>query len=133
MESHLAASHNSRLVSSENSAENSASPVDFRAPRRQRFAMTEAMQAAISLVKSLGLVPTYRFLYVVELAITTESEFASISVGESAAQIGAAARLALKMGECVNYHWFEDSCWKHPKLSFSERDELRMREKARWY
>jgi hypothetical protein len=95
--------------------------------------MTEAMQSAISLVKTLGLVPTFRNLHIIELAITAESDFSSISIPESAALIIDAARTALEMGECVNYHWFEDSCWKHPKLSFKERDDLRMREKASWY
>lgn len=137
MESQLGAFHNSRSVSSKKSEENSALPVEDSAPlpsqRRKRFVMTEAMQAACRLVKSLGLVPSFRFLYIVELSIQTESEFSSLSIQETADQILGQARAALQMGECVNYHWFEDACWKHPKLSFKERDEMRMREKARWY
>jgi len=95
--------------------------------------MTEAMRAALQLVKTLGLNPTFRFLYIVQLSINTESEFRSISIPEAADRIIAQAKAALEMGECVNYHWFEDCCWRHPKLSFKERDEMRMREKARWY
>jgi hypothetical protein len=95
--------------------------------------MSEAAIAAIRLVKTLGLVPSFRNLYIVELAIHAESNFSSISIPEATDRIIASARIALRMGECLDYFWFEDSCWRHPKLSFSERDDLRMREKARYY
>lgn len=91
------------------------------------------MQAAIRLVKSLGLVPSYRNLYVIELAISSESNFSSIPIAEAAERIIADGRAALQMGESLDYFWFEDACWRHPKLSYRERDELRMREKARCY
>lgn len=95
--------------------------------------MTEAMQAAIHLAKSLGLPHTFRNLYVYEKAIEAESDFSKLSLSQAADRIIADGRVALRMGECLDYFWFEDCCWRNPKLSFSERDELRMREKARWY
>lgn len=96
--------------------------------------MSEAMAAACRLVKSLGLVPSYRNLYVIELAIRTEASFSSISIPEATDEIIACARIYRdEMHHCLNYFWFEDCCWRQPKFSFKERDDLRMREKARWY
>lgn len=95
--------------------------------------MTEAKAAACRLVKTFGLLPTFRFLYIVELSIKTESEFSSISIRESTDEIIRQARFALQRGETLNYFWFEDCGWRYAKLTFKERDELRMREKARWY
>lgn len=101
--------------------------------RRNRFAMTPAMAQACRLVKTLGLVPSFRNLYIVELSVTAESNFSSLSLQEATDRIIAIAQTALQCGECLDYFWFEDCCWRNPKLSFSERDDLRMREKARWY
>jgi hypothetical protein len=101
--------------------------------RRNNFSMTEARAQACRLIKSLGLVPSFRNLYIVELAINAESSFSSISIPEATDRIITEARSALQMGECLNYFWFEDCCWRNPQLSFRERDDLRMREKARWY
>jgi hypothetical protein len=98
--------------------------------RPGRFSMSEAMVAACRLVKSLGLVPSFRNLYVIELAIRAESQFSSITIREAADRIIAIGRIALQMGECLNYFWFEDACWRNPKLSFKERDDLRMRREA---
>lgn len=95
--------------------------------------MTEAMQSACRLVKTLGLVPSYRNLYVIELAIRAEASFSTISVQEATDRIITTGRSALQMGECLDYFWFEDACWRHPKLSFQERDEMRVRAKARYY
>ena len=95
--------------------------------------MTEAMTAACRLTKSLGLVPSYRNLYIIELAITAESEFSSTSIQQATDRIIADARIARELGEHVDYFWFEDECWRHPKLSFKQRDEIQEREKARWY
>lgn len=129
----MAGFHNPRSDSSEKSAENSALPVDSAAARRQRFAMTEAMQAACRLVKILGLVPSFRNLYIIELAIRAESNFSAISVQEAEEAIIANARAALRTGECLDYFWFEDCRWRNPKLTFKQRDDLQMREKARNY
>jgi hypothetical protein len=95
--------------------------------------MSEAAIAACRLAKTLGLVSTFRNLYIYEMAITSESNFSSISIPEAMHLIIAEAREALERGECLDYFWFEDCRWRHPKLSFSERDDLRMREKARYY
>jgi hypothetical protein len=134
LETRLRAFHKTRADSSEKTAENSALPVDSPAPRPKRFAMTEAMQAACGLLKTLGLVPSFRNLYIVELAIKSESNFSSISIPEAAERIAEAARICRdEMHQCIDYFWFEDACWRQPKLSFSHQDELRMRDKARWY
>ena len=114
------ASHNPALRSSGKAGNN-------------RFAMTDAKAAACRLVKCLGLVPTFRNLYVIELAITAESEFSSTSIEQATDQIIAAAHSAREMGEHIDYFWFEDECWRHPKLTFKERDDLRMRQMAHWY
>lgn len=99
-----------------------------------RFAMTEAKAAACRLVKCLGLVPTFRNLHVIELAIEAESAFASISIPEAADRIIECARVYRdELHQCLNYFWFEDCCWRQPKLTFKHQDELRMREKASWY
>jgi hypothetical protein len=92
--------------------------------------MSEARIAACRLIKILGLVPSFRNLYIVELAIASESQFASIPIQQATDEIIQIARVALQMGECLDYFWFEDCCWRHPKLSFKERDELRMRQRA---
>lgn len=120
MATHSAASHNPAVRSSGK-------------VRSSRFAMTEAKIAACRLVKTLGLVPSFRNLHIIELAIESESSFSSVSIQQSTDQILAIARTAIELGECVNYFWFEDCCWRNPKLSFKERDEMRTREKARWY
>jgi hypothetical protein len=133
MESQLRGFHNSPADSSEKSAENSALSVETLAPRRKRSAMTEARKAALRLVKTLGLVASFRNLYIVELSITAESEFASISTEEAAGEIIRCGRAALQLGECLDYFWFEDSCWRNPKLSFKERDELRLSRANQFY
>jgi len=89
--------------------------------------MNEVRIAACRLIKILGLVPSFRNLYIVELAIGSESQFASISIQQATDEIIRIARIALQMGECLDYFWFEDCCWRHPKLSFRERDDLRDR------
>jgi hypothetical protein len=93
--------------------------------------MCEARIAACRLIKTLGLVPSFRNLHIVELAISSESEFSSISIREATDEIIRIAQVALGMGECLDYFWFEDACWRHPKLSFKERDELRDRRELR--
>jgi hypothetical protein len=98
--------------------------VDFSRPRRKRFALTPAMEEAIRLGKRLGLTPSHRNLYIWELSILAESEFAGICLQEASAVIAANARQAMGFGECVNYHWFEDRCWRNPKYTFRQRDEL---------
>jgi hypothetical protein len=95
--------------------------------------MTEAMQAALQLVKCLGLVPSFRNLHIIELAISAESNFSSISIPEAAERIIKMARIDLTRGESLDYFWFEDCRWRHARLTFQERDEMRMREKARYY
>lgn len=87
--------------------------------------MSEAMQAAVRLTQTLGLVPTFRNLYIREAAIKAESSYASISVQEAADRIIKEGKLALEMGESLDYFWFEDCCWRYPKHSFKERDEMR--------
>ena len=76
-------------------------------------------------MKCLGLVPTFRNLYIVQLAIETEVNISSASIEQAADQIIADAIVARQMGEHVDYFWFEDCCWRFPKLSFKERDRLR--------
>lgn len=92
------------------------------------------MQEAIRLGRVLGLVPSFRNLYIWELAIANESQFASISLREAADRIIAIARISVdELLDSLDYFWFEDCRWRNPKLSFKERDDLRMREKARQY
>lgn len=126
----MAAFHNSRSVSSEKSEENSALPVETPEPRRKRFAMTEAMQAAISLVKRFGLTHSHRLLYIVELAILAECEFREISIPEAASNIREGALAEITRGGSLNYFFFEDCGWRYPRLSFKERDEMRIRAEA---
>lgn len=114
MDTQSAASHNPAVRSSGKAGKN-------------RFSMTEAKAAACRLAKCLGLVPTFRNLYVIELAITAESQFSSTSIQQATDQIIADAHNARETGEHVDYFWFEDECWRHPKLSYQERDELRFR------
>lgn len=94
--------------------------------------MTPAMAQACRLIKTLGLVPSFRNLYVIELAITAESDFSSTPLPQATDQIISDARSGRQMGEHIDYFWFEDECWRHPKLTFKQRDEIRMREKAAW-
>lgn len=92
------------------------------------------MVQACRLVKTLGLVPSFRNLYIVELAISAESTFASISLQEAADDIIESARICRhKLHHCIDYFWFEDSCYRQPKLTFKHQDDLRMRERARDY
>lgn len=95
--------------------------------------LSVARLAACRFAKCLGLPLTYRNLYVIELALEAESNYSQVSIAKAAAIILDSAQAALRTGECVNYFWFEDCCWRNPKLSYKERDDLRMREMARWY
>lgn len=110
------ASHNPAKSASEN-------------PRvmRGNFVDPELKAAACRLMKCLGIVRTHRNLYIVQLAIESECEMSSRSIEEAAIQIIQIAGHAREMGEHVDYFWFEDSCWRYPKLSFKERDEYRDR------
>lgn len=101
--------------------------------RRNSAPLSVARLAACRFAKCLGLPLTYRNLYIVELSIEAESNFSQVGIARAAATILDSAVAARDMGVCVNYFWFEDCCWRQPKLSFKERDDLRMREKARWY
>jgi hypothetical protein len=101
--------------------------------RRNRAPLSVARLAACRFAKCLGLPLTYRNLYVIELAIEAESNFSQVTIAKAASIIMDGALAALEMRECVNYFWFEDCCWRHPKLSFKERDELRMRDGASWH
>ena len=129
METQLGAFHNSRADSSEKSAENSVFPVDSPAPRRKRFVMGEAMQAAISLAKRFGLPLTHRNLYVIELAIEAEKEFRQISVWEAAANIREGAMAEAVRGAELNYFFFEDARWRPtiPRCSQADFDERDLR------
>ena len=126
----MAAFHNSPADSSKKSVNISALPVDSPAPRRKRFVMTEAMQAAISLAKRFGLPLSHRNLYVIELAVLAECEFRQICIPEAAANIREGALAEITRGGSLNYFFFEDAGWRYPRLSFKERDELRMRNEA---
>lgn len=95
--------------------------------------MTPSMAEACLLCKQLPIVQSHANLYIVDLAIQTESESSSISLQEARSRIVEIARVARETGECVNYQWFEDCCWQYPKLSFKERDELRLRQEMRRY
>jgi hypothetical protein len=117
MDSQQAASHNPAVRSSGKVGKNSA-PVSV------------ARLAAIRFAKCLGLPLTYRNLYVIELALDAESSFSQVSIAKAAAIILDGAIAARTMGECVNYFWFEDCGWRQPKLSFKQRDDLRMRAEA---
>jgi len=91
------------------------------------------MQAAIRLAKSLGLPLTHRNLYVIEKAIEAESNFRQIPVGAAVEIIRDGALAEAVRGGELNYFFFEDCRWRYPRLTFKERDDLLMREKARYY
>jgi hypothetical protein len=93
----------------------------------------EFRAAACRLLKWLGLPLTFRNLYVVELAIAAEVGLASSTIEQAVEEISSQAQAARELGVVVNYFWFEDCGWRFPKLSFKERDDLRMREMARRY
>jgi len=118
----VGAFHNSGADSSEKAAEN--------APRK-RFVLNGLMQAAIRLAKSLGLPLTHRNLYVIAKAIEAESNFRQISTGAAVETIRDGAMAEAVRGGELNYFFFEDCRWRYPKLSFKERDDLRMRAEAR--
>lgn len=120
----MGAFHNSRSVSSEKSAEN---------PAPKRFVLNGLMDAAIRLAKSLGIPRTHRMLYVIAKAIEAESDFSHISAGAAVEIIRDGAMAEAVRGGELNYFFFEDCRWRYPKLTFKERDDLRMREKARYY
>jgi hypothetical protein len=120
MDTQSAASHNPAVQSSGKVRRNSAP-------------LSVARLAACRFAKCLGMPLSYRNLYIIELSIEAESNFSKVSIAKAAAVIMDAAQAALEMGECVNYFWFEDCCWRHPKLSFKERDDLRMRQMAAWH
>jgi hypothetical protein len=117
----VGAFHNSRADSSKKSAEN---------PAPKRFVLNGLMDAAIRLAKSLGLPLTHRNLYVIEKAVEAESSFQKISTGAAVEIIRDGAMAEVVRGGELNYFFFEDCRWRYPKLTFKERDDLRMREKA---
>jgi hypothetical protein len=88
------------------------------------------MQAAIRLAKSLGLPLTHRNLYVIAKAIEAESNFGGGGMGRAVETIRDGALAEAVRGGELNYFFFEDCRWRYPKLSFKERDDLRMRAEA---
>lgn len=90
-----------------------------------RAPLSVARLAAIRFAKCLGLPHSFRNLYIIELAIDAESNFSQVTIARAAAIIMDGAIAARESGECVNYFWFEDCGWRHPKLSYKERDEMR--------
>lgn len=125
MESQLAAFHNSRADSSEKSAENSALPVDSRAPRRNSL----ALQLAADLARQVGMVRTWPNLQTIRLAIESEAEHSGITVKHAAALIAMAANEFSRCGDGVTFpdsldryvafkentvdrFWFEDARWR---------------------
>jgi hypothetical protein len=95
--------------------------------------MSEARIAACGLLKRLGFPLTFRNLYVAELAIEAETALSSNSLQQVTEEIFSQAEAARSMGVTVNYFWFEDCGWRFHKFTFQERDEMRMRAKARYY
>lgn len=118
----MRAFHNSPADSSEKSAENPVLSVDSLAPRRKRFSLTEAMQAAISLAKRFGLPLTHRNLYVIELAILAERDFREVSLWEAAAYVREGAMAAKLRGVELNYFFFEDASWRPNRETRAEND-----------
>lgn len=92
----------------------------------------EFRAAACRLLKRLGLPLTFRNLYVVELAIEAEIALSSNSIQQIVDEIAEQAEAARSLGEPVNYFWFEDCGWRYRKLTFKERDEMRLRRRGSW-
>ena len=132
---HRAASHNPGLCASGKPPQSG-----------KNLQSRELKTAALRLMKCLGLVPTFRNLYIVQLAIETERDLSAtdnkrlaqegllgpgklapleLSIPAATDRIIFAAEHARYTGETVNYFWFEDSMWRFSKLSFRERDSLR--------
>lgn len=90
--------------------------------------MTGAMKLAISLAKRFGLPPTHRTLYVIELAIKTESEFRDIPIAEAAANIREGTLAEVTRGRKLNYSFFAYGGWRpvnqfqYSQADFDERD-----------
>ena len=97
-------------------------------PRRNSTPVSVARLAACRFLKCLGMPLSFRNLYIVELSIEAESAFSQVTIAKAAAIILDAAQLDLELGRCVNYFWFEDCCWRMPKLTFKEQDDLRFRQ-----
>ncbi len=90
--------------------------------------MTEAKAAAIGLAKRLCLPLTFRNLYVIELALEAESGSSpQLTLQQITQEIFEQAEAARRLGEQVNYFWFEDCGWRFRKITFKERDEMRLR------
>lgn len=116
----MAAFHNSRLVSSEKSEENSVLPVD--SPRAL------ALKLAADLARQVGMVRTWPNLQTIRLAIESEAEQSEVSLNQAAALIAMAAQERSRgpMYSClssweerelarvnvVDRFWFEDARWR---------------------
>ena len=90
--------------------------------------MTEARIAACRLIKHLGHVPTFRMLYVVELALQAECDYQHCSLVQSAKTIFDGAMEQVRRGEAVDYFFFEDCRWRYFRLSRVEREEIAKRQ-----
>jgi hypothetical protein len=122
--SQLAASHNSRPLSSQKSAENS--PLSVENPRAR------ALQLANDLVRKVGMTPTWPNIQTVRLAIRGEAEFSEISMEQAASVIGMAAKewsrgryitctpaweeRELYRINTIDRFWFEDARWRNKNI-----------------
>jgi hypothetical protein len=116
----LAAFHNSRLVSSEKSEENSVLPVDS--------SRALALKLAADLARQVGMVRTWPNLQTIRLAIESEAEQSEVSLNQAAALIAMAAhewtahpRLRclsaweereIARVNTIDRFWFEDARWR---------------------
>jgi hypothetical protein len=83
--------------------------------------MTEQLELATKIAKTLGLPPTWPNLRTIEIALICETAFSSISLREAAELIVACAknfRVVPKDYRMIRYlpinrFWFEDSIWRY--------------------
>ncbi len=77
--------------------------------------MTELTQAALRVVKSLGMVGTSPNVKAVERAIEAEIRLSGGTVDEAAGLIIQAATRDVNQGEAINRFYFDDARWRNKK------------------
>lgn len=120
----MAAFHNSRLESRENSAENSGLSVETSRPRRNPIAFKLAARLALR----VGMVRTWPNIETIRLAIESEALMSGVSLDEAADVILKAAQegtpipwhrppsdwvvRTISRQNDIDRFWFEDARWR---------------------
>ena len=79
---------------------------------QRNFHSDETKAAALRLIKCLGLVLSFRNLYIIQPALEAEGRFLRLPMQEAANHVIGMALIAFDRGDDVDYFWFMDCRWR---------------------